>query len=238
MKKSWFYQRNKFNIRNDEFDCLRTYFNDFSFLPYIGNIIKTDKLREIDIDVSLISYFDVSLWVKLLLKGCKIGFIDKYVAGWRIHEKQMSSVSQAEKLYTLSEFEKTKMAELFLQIDNVDLLKKIFKDNYFLNTIENITNDDIKFIVSYEMLKHDRKPIQITGYNHIYDLIQKEESRKYLEEKFNFGIKEFRKIYTSVSRGSIAIPDMKLLSIFIIKKLIRIISLTDLQNMFRKQTNL
>jgi len=199
LNDTWFNNRKHFNINNDEVECLKLFFQGIGFLPYIGSIIKKDVLHSIEIDKSFISLFDMSLWVSILLKGYKIGYLTDIVANYRIHDTQMSSIKNTTKIELCSFFELTKYMEIFYKTDNYKLLKQVFSNNPYLNKIKNITDEDMKFIVCYEIMFNNIQICHIFGYNRLYDMLQNKEKRKYLEEKFNFGIKEFRDIYTTIS---------------------------------------
>lgn len=196
LNKSWFKNRYKFSMKNTEIDCLKIYFEGYSFLPYIGSFAKREIFETININKSLIMYFDVSLWASLLIKGYKIGYFNKYIAGYRIHENQMSSSKSKNLIFQRSKFEASKFIELFFQIEDVNILKKMFKHNQWLKNIQNLTKEDLKFIIAFEMLILPSIYQRIVGYSYIYNLIENETTGKYIEKKFNFGIKEFREIYS------------------------------------------
>lgn len=195
-KKEFTFKKKYFcDGRHDEVDTLRAFFIGNGFIPYIGNIIRTSALKTVEIDVSFIAMFDMNLWLSLLVKGYKIGFLDKSIAGWRIHKNQMSSKENLEKMFRCRDVEHIKFIKKYWEIEDIELLKAIFPNNQYLKNIKNLTKDDLKFIISYEMLHSWSNGFCFAGYSHIYELIQNDESRKYLEEKFKFGIKELRDIY-------------------------------------------
>lgn len=194
LSNSWFKSRHGFDLKNTEVDCLRNYFKGLSTLPYIGSFVKTEKMKQIEIDVSCIMDFDMHLWTSLLLNGCKIGYLNKYVAGYRIHDNQMCSAKNRKLIFVRGYPELTALAQLYFKINDINLLKNLFKTNPFIKKVD---EQDVKFIVAYEMLLSNIKPISYLGYNILYNMIQNKEERKYLEQKFNFGVFEFRKVYSS-----------------------------------------
>ena len=198
LNKSWFKSRFKFSLKNSEIDCLKNYFEGYSVLPYIGSFAKRELFETININKSFIMLFDMSLWLSLLIKGYKIGYLNKYIAGYRIHDNQLCSSKHRVTIFQRSKFEFSKFTELFFEIDNIEILKKMFKDNKWLNKILDLSKEDLKFILAFEMLILPLTTQRITGYNYIFNLIEHDDTRKYLENKFNFGIKELREIY---SRG-------------------------------------
>lgn len=198
LKKSWFTSRYKFSLENNETDCLYEYFNGYSILPYIGSFIKRDALNSIDIDKSFIMVFDMSLWVKLLIKGYKIGYYTKYIAGYRIHGNQMSSSKKQDLVFRRCKFEFCTYMKAFFQISDTNKLRKMFNNNKWIQTITDLTLEDLQFIMAFEMLTNTNETIRDIGYNYIYECLHNDTTRKYLEKKFNFGIQDFRAIY---SRG-------------------------------------
>ncbi len=193
LNNSWFKSRYGFKLSNNEADCLRNYFKGHSILPYIGSFVKIGKMREIDIDVSCIMAFDMQLWTSLLLHGCKIGYFDKYVAGYRVHENQMCTSKNVRLIYSRGLYEITGLAKKYMYIEDVDLIKSIFKNNPF----KNMDKSDIKFVIAYEMLLSSIPSLSYQGYTIIHSMLQDENTRNYLEKKFKFGIVEFRKVYSS-----------------------------------------
>lgn len=181
--------------KQDEIDSLRAFFHGYGFLPYIGNIIKMNALKNVEVDVSFIAQFDMHLWLTLLVKNYKIGFLDNSVAGWRIHADQMSGIKNLKKMNRCRDIEHIKYIEPFFQIKDAGLLKKIFPNNLFLKKLKNPNEQDINFIISYEMFNSLSDGICYRGYFNLYDMLHDTNTRNYLEEKFHFGIKEFREIY-------------------------------------------
>lgn len=193
LNNSWFKSRFGFNLKNTEIDYLRRYFKGNSALPYIGSFVKMEKFKSVELDVSCIMDFDMHLWTSLLLNGCKIGYLNKYVAGYRIHDNQMCSAKNGKLILTRGYAELTGLVQKYLKITDINLVKAIFNTNPFIKYADEC---DIKFIVASEMLLSDVKSVSYFGYNIIYNMLQDKETRKYLEQKFKFGIVEFRKLYS------------------------------------------
>lgn len=199
MNNTWFKNRRDFKLQNDEIASLKLLFAGRGFLPYIGCIIKTDALRSIELDKSFISLFDMSIWASLLLKGYKMGYLTNIVAKYRIHDKQSSSLKNRIRIGHCSFYESHKYIDIFIKSNNLNLLKELFKDNAYVKRVKDLTEEDMKFIVCYETMFTDFGNLQLTGYSYIYDMLQDPQKRKYLEEKFNFGIKELRDVYSTLN---------------------------------------
>ena len=201
LKRNWFKNRYQFSIDNTETDCLNLYFKGFSFLPYIGCILKRDIFNHIEIDTSTIMTFDMILWVSILLKGYKIGYINKIIANYRHHSLQMCSSKSEKKIVNRCYFEFTKYIETFFLIDNFSFLKAIFKDPR-LDKFQDLSKDDIKFYLALRMLESQQHSFRITGYYHIFDCLKNPQRREHIKETFNFDIDTFRAIYSSGERDS------------------------------------
>ena len=230
LKNSYFKSRFGFSTTNTEIDCIKNFFLGLSFLPYIGSFAKREIFKNIEINKSFIMLLDMSIWLSLLINGYKIGYLNKYIGGYRIHEFQMCNSKSAKTIYQRSSFESFKFFELFYQIKDIELLKKIFNNNKFLINTKNITTKDIKFIIAFEMLIHNIHPLRMQGYSYICNLLNNDIEANYLKEKFNFGIKEFRQIYSRGTNSLLAsVKNLSLRQIFylLIKKILLKISLKE-----------
>lgn len=240
MKKSWFEKTSLFSLKNDEIACLKLYFKGFSTLPYIGSFAKREIFNSIKIDKCFIMTFDMSLWTSLLLKGYKIGYLNKYIAGYRVHDGQMCSYKAQKLISQRCEFEAPKFIELFFEIEDTNLIKKIFNKNVYIKNNINIEPQDIKFIVAYEMLQHFPNKLRIPGYMYIYECLNNDKKRKYLEDKFSFGITDFRKMYSKCCDASEIIKASQLsfpkLWYLFRKKIFFILTFRDFIDKTRKRT--
>ena len=89
-------------------------------------------LETIKINVTFVLMFDMSLWLSLLCKGYKIGFCDKIVVDYRIHEEQISATKGENMLEWLLPYERSNFCKIFLTIDDINLVKKSWPDNRFV----------------------------------------------------------------------------------------------------------
>lgn len=191
LKDSWFKARERFSINNDEADCIRTYFDSFSFLPYIGSIVKRDILELNTLNKTFVMMFDVSLWLDLLCRDFKIGFCDKIVGYYRIHEGQASSVKKETIAGRLCYYEWGAIWQQFLRIKSVELVKKVWPNGVFVKKLQD--KRDIPFVVAYEFYKQDKiwwiKPAAMSF---IHDLLNDDENRERIEKNFGYGIPQLR----------------------------------------------
>ena len=240
-KKNWFESRYAFSTNNDEIDCLKLFYNGIGFLPYIGSIITKKAMQSIDIDVSFMALFDMSIWLKLLIKKYKIGYLDKIVAGYRIHENQLTSLSNERKIFACCDFEFLEFGRLFFEINDENIIKKVFKNNIYIEKINEWNDLDKNFILAYELFRSDVYLHRVVGYSTLYGFIQNSKTRKYLEEKFNFGIREFRSIYSAYDiKPKCNYKKISLKEIFYIlfKKIAAVIAIKDLKRFSKKRESL
>lgn len=189
LRENWFSTKENFSLKNDEAACLKLYAKGISFLPPGGNIVKKDILSNIIIDTCMMTMFDMSVWVSLLVKGYKIGYLDKMVAYSRIHREQLSDSFNGDFSQKLFSYEAAYFWQLFQQIKDVELTKKIWNDNIYVQKLNN--KEDISFIVAVALLD---SPFRIYSYGYIVSCLNNDDFARYLEEKYNFNVSILRKL--------------------------------------------
>ena len=189
-----FKSRNGFNINYSENDLLARFFKGISMLPYPCVLVKTEDLKSININNTLIPIFDMTMWVELMLSGRKIGFTEDVVIRYRIHDGQLSGKNNEKIINQYSMYEREVLNKLFLKITNYEQLKAVCKYSPY---IDKISQDDVKYfpfvIAHYALLKYGQK----WAYIYLNEMLDDDMKLKELKEKFNFGIKEFRKLYST-----------------------------------------
>jgi len=248
--KDFFSNRKYFSVSNTEADCIRLYSKGYSFLPYIGSIVKRNILSNINIIKTIIMTFDMSLWCSLLCKGYKIGYIDTIVGGYRIHKEQASAIQKRRQAEALSFREWATFWKIFLTIESVDLVKEVWSDSKLADKLTR--KEDIPFFVAYMMFDFDI--ISSSVYDYMTSLLNDDSKRKYLIETFGYGIRElrqsclknlnqknlcresfFRKFKTKIyAKG---VKDLSLIDMFYLslRKFINLITLRPLFNLFKKK---
>lgn len=197
LNEDWFCNREGFDIKNNEVDELILYSKGIGHLPYPANICKTDLFKHIQIEKVFMMVYDMMLWCRLLLNGYKIAFINKAVIKYRIHSKQMSSTSHMDKVLHISGFEAIEYCRMFYEIKTVSLLKKIFPTKYTL-ALSDDEQKFIPFVVAHHYATSSIIPHQTFGRIELYKMMNDDETRTEIENRFNFRIKEFRDIYSSL----------------------------------------
>lgn len=190
----WFSHRKGFNLNISSVDILHSYFNLNAFLPFVSCFIKREKLN-FPTDKFLIMLFDCSLWVNLLINGCECGFVDEILALYRIHEGQMSAVSNEELSHTRGELEVFIYFQLFEKITDFKIIKKLLEKWDFIQSLEAIETEFISFMFNYYYTTYGITPqVKYLGRCKLHEMIQEDEFRMKLEKKFNFGIETLRNI--------------------------------------------
>lgn len=175
-----------------EIECLRRFAKYESFLPYIGSIFRTELVPVQDVDTVCIMIFDVSLWLRFLVEGRKIGFLEKIVAGYRIHGGQVSALANQKRAAHLSWFEEEITYNLFCELSNLDVAKQVFAGATYVDQMTDIS--DLRFVLSVRMMQQCNYALH-QSYSYLRGLLNNDESRDYLERKYGFTIRTMRELY-------------------------------------------
>lgn len=197
MNENWFQNREGFNINNNEIDELITFSKGIGHLPFPACISKTDCFKHIEIEKVFMMVYDMTLWVRFLLNGYKIAFINKAVVNYRINSNQLSSVSHMQKVLQISGFESIEYCRMFYGIHTISLLQQIFPTKFALDLKEG-EEKFIPFVVAHHYATSSMIFYETFGRIELYKMLNDDETRTEIENRFNFGIKEFRDIYSSL----------------------------------------
>ena len=189
LNDNWFNARPYFSVNNDEIKLIELSYLCISTLPYIGSIVKRECLNKIYINKTYIMLFDVSLWMKLLCKGYKLGYIDKKVANYRIHERQISGLKQEKASAHMCYYELAGLWEILFEIDDIEIVKKLFPNNKYKSKL--MDKCDIPFYIATSLF-YQKQPATFV----ILDkMVNDEQYAKHLLKTFGFGVKELRELY-------------------------------------------
>ncbi len=189
LNNNWFNARPFFSMSNDEIKLIELSYLCCSTLPYIGSIVKLECLEKININKTYIMLFDVSIWMKLLCKGYKVGYIDKKVANYRIHNRQISGLKQEKASAHLCYYELASLWEILFEIDDVELAKRLFPNNKYKDLLTD--KKDIPFYIANSLF-YQKQPYAFV----VLDKMVNDESyAKHLLNTFGFGVKELRELY-------------------------------------------
>lgn len=195
LSTKWSIEREGVNFNNDEKKTLKTLFEGKSHLAYPTSFLKLNLIRELPLNTTFIMLFDVWLWTTLLISGKKIGFIPKTLMYYRCHEGQMSSINNAYLAQRRSYFENSNLVPIYFKIKDINIIKYLIKSE-FSNSLKEGDDDLIPFVVAHHYFSSGIGPFDLIGFNKISDLLNDPYERKRIRERFDYGIKEFRKEYS------------------------------------------
>ena len=196
LDEHWFHERHEFNINNNEDDELALFSDGVGHLPFPACICKRECFADIKIEKIFILLYDMTLWTRMLLKGRKIAFINEPVCLYRISEKQLSSASKKQEAYRITSFEAIEYVKIFInEIPSIALARKCFPNALFVNSLHDGDEDFLPFVIAHYYATSRVIPWAISGRQELYKILSEEAMCKKIENKFSFGIKEFRDLY-------------------------------------------
>ena len=188
-----FADRPKFSAGLTELDCHRLFAKGFSFLPWIGSIARRAALLEIELDVTMVMLFDMSVWVQLLLKGCRLGFVDSIVADYRLHGEQVSALGRLREAECLSICERQVFFRYFQRCRDMALVKDVFAGDAFVRRVQD--PDDIPLAVALRYVAADR--FATWAYQYVHDCLQDPGKRESAATRLGITVAGFRDLVRS-----------------------------------------
>ena len=168
-------------------DLFKIFMDGKNCLCYPASFFRMDVLRTMDIDNSLILLFDVSLWVKTIINGFEVAFVNTTYINYRIHNEQMSKKSlQNQKML---ELEQKVFWKTFLEIKDISFIKKVWPNSKYIKLLK--APADIPFVIAREMLVSGN--FSSHSYGYIYSQLNDEKTSDRLKEVFNYDTLQFRK---------------------------------------------
>ena len=197
----WFEDRPKFSVDLTETDCLRLFADGISFLPWIGSVIRRVALSDVELDATMVMMFDMSIWVQLLLKGCRLGFIETIVASYRVHDGQVSALKHLGEAISLASRERQVFFRHFQNCRAVALIRSVFPDDDFIRRIQ--TAEDIPLAVALRYVVADK--YAMWAYQCVHDHLQDPVKRAESQSRMGLTVAGFR----SLIRRHIELPPRK-----------------------------
>ena len=153
-------------------------------------MMRKDVLSEFNLDASFILLLDASFYVNVLVNGWSCHRLDDELISYRLHAGQTSRVC-GDSVF----METVAFAGIFYNIKNVEYVKDICADVSFA---QNLTQSDEKwfpFVMAVHFLMGTNISFAISGYLYIHQLMNDDNLRAQVEQKFGFKIADFRKLY-------------------------------------------
>lgn len=171
----------------DKFVLLRKKFLGSNSLTSPGMVVKTDILNSVmPLDISMINFQDYQLHVKLLLKT-DIYIMQEAKILYRYSDDGTSLSSKNNYTILREKFETNRLMDTFLDITDLNLLKKIFPNS--ANTF--VDERLIPYYLGKEALKSTRYEKQIWGYNIIMNFISDNSKFDLLHQIEGFIFKDY-----------------------------------------------
>ena len=235
LKTKWSLERPYFSFEYNETDVLKKLFDGIGFLPYPSSIIKMDILKNIQKDPTFIMLVDMNIWAKALIQGAKTMFINDVVCKYRIHKNQTASSVNKNKVWIRSYFESIAYIQTFNQIKDVSLIKELCKYVPFIDELTQKDEEFFPFVLAYNNLNVKRPDVyRSSAYLYIHSLLLDPEKSKKLEDRFGFGIKEFRDLYSVEVKMKKAPKDLGVAKLIYLL-LLRILKKITLRDLFEKK---
>lgn len=193
LAERWFAARPKFSVDLTEVDCLRLLASGFSFLPWIGSIVRRADLSDVELDATLVMMFDMSVWAQLLLKGRRLGFVESVVASYRVHVGQVSSLARKGEAVCLSNCERQVFFRCFQSCRDIVRIKEIFDGDAFIRRIQ--TAEDIPLAVALRYVAADGGATW--AYQFVHDHLQDPTKRAEAAERMGLTVAGFRDLIRS-----------------------------------------
>lgn len=204
LNTKWSLEIEGVDFNNDEKKTLKTFFLGKSHLAYPTSFLKLDIIRNIVLNSTYIMLFDVWLWTFLLLQGRKIGFINKSLILYRCHKNQMSSINNFKLATRRGYFEYSNVCSLYYSIKDVKLAKYLI-DSKYARELKDGDESLIPFVVAHyyftapshlKDFPSGAEPFILNGFNKICQMLNNPIEREKIRERFDYGIKDFRKEYS------------------------------------------
>jgi len=141
------------NRSMNKIEMLRYFFFNGNFIPAVTAMIKKNVFDKIGyFDSSLIQTQDFEMWTRILINNYKIGFLEKKLTFYRIHDNNLSSCGDTKyKFLSRCYIENSIILKNFLLL-NIDDFKEVFKSD--LEKFKLIKPEYIPFYLGSIALDH------------------------------------------------------------------------------------
>ncbi|WP_104719206.1 glycosyltransferase [Helicobacter pullorum] len=192
-------QSKKIEMRYKEpLEILNYMFFEGNCLMSVGMSIKRQVFRDIyPLPLGLCNHQDTFMHINLLLNGAKILFLQDEVILYRMVGDQTSISARKDVTLTRENLEIESLMDSFLRVKDIELLKKIFK-NEIHNTGIMPYEDTIKFFLGRMALDSPYRARQDWGYHKILEFYNDAINVKKLKERYNFVFKDYLGLACSV----------------------------------------
>lgn len=199
LRHKYWWDNKPFQIQNvSREDLIRYYLEYKSFLPWPSAMFKTQIVEIEKLNIVTVMFFDMSVWLDLLIKGHDCGLIKESLVLYRTHDEQMVRDGKRK---NMNEFEVVHFNKCFLEIKDVELMQKIMPKNQFAHNLQNGDNALIPFVLCMYWLNTElyQPANKRFALDNLHDILHSPQLASQIKQKFNFGIKELRDIYKNTN---------------------------------------
>lgn len=185
-------QSKKIEMRYKEpLEILNYMFFEGNCLMSVGMSIKRQAFRDIyPLPLGLCNHQDTFMHINLLLNGAKILFLQDEVILYRMAGDQTSISARKDVTLTRENLEIESLMDSFLRVKDIELLKKIFK-NEIQNTGIIPYRDAIEFFLGRMAINSPHQVRKYWGYHKILEFYNEQSNAEILKSRYNFTFKDF-----------------------------------------------
>lgn len=207
---------NKIGFSNIGCNQLKNIFNAQDHICFPTVMMRTRVLTNTSINNTFIMKLDTSLWTELLCRGGRFDRIDDALVDYRLHHNQTTR-QQSGVLF----LEGIAFADIFYTITDVKIVQDLCQDVEYSHDLTEADTQYCSFILALHNLQGKNLSFAISGYLHINNLLNDDNMRIGLQERFGFTIADFRKLYQKLpALGSFLDVETKKMSVGKLLKLL------------------
>ena len=176
---------------------LQHFLQGHNIFPFPGHLIKTDMLQKVvkQLDCGIVAFADMTLWLRLMLQGARLAFFTNPVVLYRIHDSQMSSLTQQENTTRRMGFEAAKVVSSFLEsLPSLDVCKRMFPHNSAVQAFVKGDEIYIPFVLAHHLATQGGYVAhRFMGRIYLSSILSDCLMREKIQTKFHYGLQDFRK---------------------------------------------
>ncbi len=198
-------------IKKDRFEYLNHIFNSGSPFTFPSAFIRKSSLDNSMLDMRLIHFFDVKLWVEILKKG-EVFVIEESLVKYRIRDNEgnVSNIASSQERMKAYIFENHLFYEEFFKINDFDLFKRIFPESQkYLDKIDkNLDLDLLPFIAAMLLYNNEKFNMFYFGFRKnisllkMFNLMNNEELFEKVEKKLEISYQKIRELSNNFLDGA------------------------------------
>jgi glycosyltransferase involved in cell wall biosynthesis len=143
--------------KDDRYQYLRRIFDYYYCVAFPGAMTRKESFIYDAMDLRLLNFFDIKLWINILLNG-DIAVLDECHVKYRQHGENASAIYNNKEKYTTYLFELHFLYDEFFKINNFEIIEKIFPEaDSLLTKIDKKTDQDLIPIIVAILLYNNEK---------------------------------------------------------------------------------